>query len=80
MDCNNYRGISLVNHSSKILSKVILTRLQAKVNRFISQNQTGFRKGRSTIDYIFTLRLLGEKYLAHGKTFYNNFIDFKKAF
>ena len=36
--------------------------------------------GRSTVEQIFNIRVLGEKYLQHQQDLYHVFIDFKKAF
>ena len=46
----------------------------------MSEAQAGFRKGRSTIDQIFTLQQLAEKYEEFGKALFVCYIDFKKAF
>jgi len=62
MKCNNYRGISLLSHTSKIFSRMILNRLRKRTGEILSEEQAGFRPGRSTIDQIFTLRQLAEKY------------------
>ena len=43
-------------------------------------SRAGFRRGRSTIDQIFTLRQLAEKYEEFGKQLYVCYIDFRKAF
>lgn len=59
--CTNYRGISLLNISYKVLSSVICERLKPIVNRLIGPYQCGFRPGKSTIDQIFTLRQILEK-------------------
>ena len=45
-----------------------------------SEEQAGFRKDRSTVHQILTLRLIAEKAKRHGKKIYNCFIDFQKAF
>jgi len=45
-DCNNFRGISLLNVTYKILSKIILKRLEEYSNTIIGEHQTGFVKGR----------------------------------
>ena len=42
--------------------------------------QFGFRKGRSTTEPIFTLRILQEKYREKGKYLHMVFVDFEKAF
>ena len=42
--------------------------------------QSGFRKGRSTQDHIFTIKELITKTLQQGKRSYIAFIDLEKAF
>ena len=78
--CENYRTISLISHSSKIMLKIILNRLKHYTEEFISEEQAGFRTGRSTSEQIFNLRVISEKYSQHSKPLYQVFIDFKKAF
>ena len=60
--------------------KIILHRLHHSTEEFISEEQAGFRKGRSTSEQIFNLRIISEKYAQHNKPLYHVFIDFKKAF
>ena len=78
--CQDYRTISLINHSSKVMLKVILNRLKPQAEEIIAEEQAGFRAGRSTTEQIFNLRILCEKYLQHQQNLYHVFIDFKKAF
>ena len=78
--CQNYRTISLISHSSKVMLKVILNRLKPHAEEIIAEEQAGFRAGRSTTEQIFSLRILCEKYLQHQQNLYHVFIDFKKAF
>ena len=78
--CQNYRAISLISHSSKLMLKVILNRLNSQAEEIIAEEQAGFRAGRSTTEQIFNLRILCEKYLQHQQNLYYVFIDFKKAF
>ena len=75
--CQNYRTISLISHSSKVMLKVFLNRLKPQAEEIIAEEQAWFRAGRSTTKQIFNLRILCEKYLQHQQ---NVFIDFKKAF
>ena len=63
--CQNYRTISLIIHSSKVMLKVILNRLKPQAEEIIAEEQAGFRAGRSTTEQIFNLRILREKYLQH---------------
>ena len=76
--CENYRTLSLICHSSKILLRIILNRLTSQAEEVLSEEQAGFRKGRSTTEQIFNCRNLIEKHLESQKDLYHNFIDFKK--
>ena len=76
--CQNYRTISLISHSSKVMLKVILNRLKPQAEDIIAEVQAGFRAGKSTTEQIFNLRILCEKYLQHQQNLYHVFIDFKK--
>ena len=78
--CQNYRTISFISDSSKVMLKVILNRLKPQAEEIIAEKQAGFRAGRSTTEQIFNLRILCEKYLGHQQNLYHVFIDFKKAF
>lgn len=76
----NYRGISLLNISYKVLSSVLCERLKPTVNRLIGPYQCGFRPGKSTIDQIFTLRQILEKTLEKQIDTHHLFVDYKAAF
>ena len=78
--CSNYRTISLINHTGKVFLTVLLNRLKSQLDPYLSEEQAGFRKDRSTIHQILTLRLLAEKAKRQGRKIYNCFIDFQKAF
>ena len=78
--CQNYRTISLISHTSKILLRVILNRLKKEAEEHLAEEQAGFRAGRSTVEQIFNCRILMEKHLQHQRDLFHNFIDFRKAF
>lgn len=78
--CNNYRTLSLISHPSKVLLRIILNRLKPQAAEINAEEQAGFMAGRSTVEQIFNIRVLGEKYLKHQQDLYHVFIDFKKAF
>lgn len=81
MDCNNYRGISLLSVAGKVMARVILNRLMGHVEQSIlPETQCGFRSERSTIDMIFTLKQVQEKCREQNMPLYIVFIDFTKAF
>ena len=77
--CQNYRTISLISHSSKVMLKVILKRLKLQAEEIIAEEQAGLRAERSTAEQILKLRILCEKYLQHQQNLYHVFIDFKKS-
>ena len=79
-DCGNYRGISLLPVASKIFSRIILNRVQAYLGKQIMEQQAGFQSNRSTIDHIFTLKMLMEKTRDYNKSLFICFIDIQKAY
>ena len=83
MDPANFRGISLISSISKIFTNVLTFRLQtwAESNNVIDESQAGFRKQYSTINNIFSLQALIQKYLCRTRgRFYCIFVDFRRAF
>ena len=45
---NILRTITLMEVIRKILSKIFINRTDAKINKFLSNTQSAYRKGRST--------------------------------
>ena len=79
-DCNNYRGISLLPTTYKILSNILLSRLIPYAKENIRDNQCDFRLDRSTVDQIFCIRQMLEKKWEYNEEVHQLFIDFKKAY
>ena len=44
--CSNYHTIALISHASKVMLKILQTRLQQYMNHELPDIQAGFRKGR----------------------------------
>ena len=61
LNCSNYRTISLISHSSKILLLIILNHMWPQMEMYLSEEQAGFRANRSTVQQSLTLRLIAEK-------------------
>jgi hypothetical protein len=78
-DCSNYRGISSLSTSYKILSNIPLARLTPYADEIIGDHQYGFWLNRSTIDQTFCLADIGEKW-EYNDTVHQLFIHFKKAY
>jgi hypothetical protein len=80
---DNYRGISLQNVLSKLYCSVLVARLNffAYMYQKISESQSGFKVGYSTVDNAFVLRSIIERYIhrKRGKL-YVAFVDFQKCF
>ena len=51
-ECSNYWTIVLISHASKVMLKILQTRLQQYVNHGFPDVQAGFQKGRGTRDQI----------------------------
>ena len=68
-ECSNYRGISLLPTTYKILSNILLSRLIPYAKEIIGDHQCGFRRNRSTIDHIFCIRQIIEKKWEYNEKF-----------
>ena len=81
-NADNYRGICLTSIFGKVFTSIITSRLQswAENNNLIVEEQAGFRREYSTVDNMFILKGIIERYLNRKKKLYTIFVDFKKAF
>ena len=65
---------------AKLINKMILTRIQSKMDKHLRPNQNGFRPGRSTTAHVLALRRLIEGVKSHNRKAIVLYIDFRKAF
>ena len=75
----NYRGISLLSVWGKTFCEVLNNRLLkwAQSADVLYEEQAGYKKGYSTIDNIFVLQSLAQKYISEPKgRYYVLFVDF----
>ena len=79
-DPSKYRCIGLLNHAYKVLSIIILTRLQRSCEGYLKDWQAGFRKGRGCRDNSTILRTLIHEFLLDGKRVAITFIDYSVSF
>ena len=77
-ECSNYHTFALISHASKVMLKILQTRLQQYVNHELLNVQAGFRKGRGSRDQIANICWISEKAREFQKNTY--FIDYAKAF
>ena len=78
MECGSYRAVKLLEHGMKVLEGVLEKRLRQKVK--IDDMQFGFVPGKGTVDAIFMVRQLHEKFLEKRKDLFFVFVDLEKAF
>ena len=82
MECGSYRAVKLLEHGMKVLERVVERvverRLRRKVN--IDNMQFGFMPGKGTVDAIFIVRQLQERFLEKKKDLFYAFVDLEKAF
>ena len=60
-ECSNYCTTVFISHASKVMLKILQTRLQQYMNRELPDVQAGFRKGRGARDQIANIHWIIEK-------------------
>ena len=81
-NCNNYRGISLINVGIKIISKILTERISkyAFNHNFIRPEQFGFRNHEECISLYISIREICQRRKFQNKFTYVAFLDLKKAY
>jgi hypothetical protein len=79
-ECSNYCTVALISHASKVMLKILHSRLQQYVNRDLPDVQDGFRKGRGIRDQIANIHWIIKRAREFQKNLYFCFIDYAKAF
>ena len=78
LNSNSYRGIKLLEQAFKLYDKILDGRLREVVG--IDKMQYGFMPGRGTVDAVFVLRRLTEKFKIKNKLFFIFVDHLEKAF
>ena len=79
-ECSDYHTIVPISHASKIMLKILQTRLQKYANGELPEVEGGFRKGQGIRDQIANICWITEKARKFQKIIYFCFIDYTKAF
>jgi hypothetical protein len=80
LECGNYRPISLLCHTYKLLMMIIYQRIKVPLTDALQRSQAAYQKGRGTIEQIQTLQQIVEKCNERNRNAVICFIDFTKAF
>ena len=65
---------------TKLLLKIVMDRMQGKIEAELDDAQSGFRQGKGTREGLLNLRLICERHLEVQKYVYICFLDYEKAF
>ena len=76
--CGSYRSVKLLEHGMKVIERVFEKRLRKVVD--VDEMQMGFMPGKGTVDAIFSVRQMMEKYDKAGRKLHMVFVDLEKAF
>ncbi|MEN9521703.1 MAG: hypothetical protein RL065_80, partial [Bacteroidota bacterium] len=76
----NLRPIVLLNNIRKILSLVVLNRINPKVEEFLSSSQCAFRKNRGTSDAVWAHKFICARALKYKWSIFILGIDLSQAF
>jgi hypothetical protein len=55
LDCNNYRSITLLSVVAKTYQRILEKKIRREIEEQITDSQSGFRKGHSIEDHVFTI-------------------------
>uniref|UniRef100_A0A8D8XDM6 Craniofacial development protein 2 n=2 Tax=Cacopsylla melanoneura TaxID=428564 RepID=A0A8D8XDM6_9HEMI len=78
--CSDFRTISLISHTSKILLQIIKRRINDIIETNLSETQMGFRAGKGCRDALTVMRVVLEKNVDKNNDIFMAFIDYEKAF
>ena len=70
-ESSNYHTTVIISHASKVMLKILQTRLQQYVNQELSNVQAGLRKARGTRDQIAHIHWVMEKAKDFQKNIYS---------
>jgi len=78
-ECDNWRGISLLDVMGKLFARIINDGLQVVVEDSVANSQCDFRAGRGCVDLSFCVGQLVKKTIEHHRKIFLLFFDLHKA-
>ena len=79
-DCSSFRNISIMNHSTKILLRIIMDRMKFAIHAEVNESQYGFMPDKGTRNAVYVLNRIAERSKQVQKKVLCCFIDYTKAF
>ncbi|GJQ73614.1 hypothetical protein Trydic_g13957 [Trypoxylus dichotomus] len=76
----NYRPISLLSHLYKVFIRIVITRLENKIDFYQPVEQADFRREYGTNGHLESIKTLIEKTIEYSTALVLTFVDFQKAF
>ena len=80
MMCVNYRPVSLLCATYKIVANILFVKLVPFAEEVTGEYQGGYQRGRSTFDQTFTMRKILEKCQEQNIDVHHMFIYFQVAY
>ena len=78
--CRDYRTLSFIAHTAKIIAKILRRRIEKKIEDVLGEDKFGFRRGKGTKDAIGMMRIIAERTLEIDEERCICFVDWQKAF
>ena len=79
IECSNYCTIALISHASKVMLKILQTRLQQYMNPELPDVPAGLRKGTGTRDQIANIYWIIKKTREFQKNIYSALLTMPKS-
>ena len=73
-------GSTLLSVVLKVYERIVEKKVGEILDKQLEESQSGFRKGRSCQDHMFTLKQISEKIRERDQKMYVGFVDVLKAF
>ena len=80
LECSKHRILSIISQNTKILLRIILKRISARLRSQILDEQFGFVALKDSNDALFLLRVLSERALEVQTDIFACCVVYKKAF